>query len=60
MHNCKQFITWSTFVAAVTAAAGMSLAQPAGVTITDLGNFAGSASTVQSQLVTITPAAPVA
>ncbi len=60
MHNLKQFITRSTFVAAVAAAAGMTLAQPAGVTITDLGNFAGSASTVQSQLVTITPAAPVA
>lgn len=45
---------------AASVLVGTALAQPAGVTVTDLGNFAGVASTVQTQNVTITTAAPVA
>jgi hypothetical protein len=46
-------------IAAVLLCASTAVAQPAGVTVTDLGNFAGSASTVQTQNVTLTTAVPV-
>ncbi|HLP83172.1 MAG TPA: hypothetical protein VK157_02385 [Phycisphaerales bacterium] len=60
MHNFKQFLMRFTFVAAIASAAGSGLAQPGGVTVTDLGSFANTASGLQTQLVTITSAAPVA
>ncbi len=47
-------------VVAVLAAAGTALAQPAGVTVTDLGNFGSTVSTTQTRNITLTPAAPVA
>jgi hypothetical protein len=47
-------------VVAVLAAAGTALAQPAGVTVMDLGNFASTVSTTQTRNITISPAAPVA
>jgi hypothetical protein len=42
------------------ACAGTAFAQPAGVTVTDLGNLASTVSTTQTRNITLTPAAPVA
>jgi hypothetical protein len=45
---------------ALLACASTAIAQPAGVTVTDLGNFGSTVSTTQTRNITLTPAAPVA
>ncbi len=59
MHNCKQFITRSTFVTAVLAAAAGAWAQPVGVAVIDLGDRSAIATASLSSNVTLTNTARV-
>ncbi len=47
-------------LAMVAGLTSTTFAQPAGVTVTDLGDFASTVSTTQTRNITISPAAPVA
>ncbi len=58
--HALRLTTLAAAAGALLACAGTALAQPAGVTVTDLGDFARTVSTTQTRNITLTPAAPVA